>query len=309
MNERSSPQGPALPTVLALTVAVLAVSSSAPLIAYAVAPALAIAFWRNAIASVVLTPITFGPRRTEIRGITRRDALFCVLAGVALAAHFGTWMPSVQLGSVATATALVATQPVWQGLIAMIQGRRPSRAGWIGIALAVIGAAWATGVDVSVSGQAVFADVLALLGGIAAAIYTALGERSRARLSTTTYTWICYGTCAILLLVVCLSAGIHLTGFDGRTWAAILAIVAGAQLLGHSMFNYALQHTSATTVSVLILLEVPGAALIAWLWLGQTPEVAALPGLAILLSGVVVVVLGATRERQAQLALDPGLAD
>lgn len=309
MNERSSHQGPALPTVLALTVAVLAVSSSAPLIAFAAAPALAIAFWRNALASVVLTPITFGPRRAEIRGINRRDAFFCVLAGVALAAHFGTWMPSVQLGSVATATALVATQPVWQGLIALLQGRRLSRSGWIGIILAVAGAAWATGVDVSVSGQAVFADVLALLGGIAAAVYTALGERSRARLSTTTYTWICYGTCAVLLLVVCLSAGIDLTGYNGRTWAAILAVVVGAQLLGHSMFNYALQHTSATTVSVLILLEVPGAALIAWLWLGQTPRAATLPGLAMLLAGVVVVVLGAARQRQAQPALDPGLAD
>jgi drug/metabolite transporter (DMT)-like permease len=303
MNERSSHQGPALPTVLALTVAVLAVSSSAPLIAFAAAPALAIAFWRNAISSVVLTPITFGPRRAEIRGIQRRDAGFCVLAGVALAAHFGTWMPSVQLGSVATATALVATQPVWQGLIAVLQGRRLSRAGWLGIVLAVVGAAWATGADVSVSGQAVLADVLALLGGIAAALYTALGERSRATLSTTTYTWICYGTCAIILLVVCLSAGIDLTGYNGRTWAAILAIVAGAQLLGHSMFNYALQHTSATTVSVLILLEVPGAALIAWLWLGQTPRAVTFPGLALLLAGVVVVVLGAARERQARLAL------
>ena len=45
-----------------------------------------------------------------------------MLSGVALAVHFGTWIPSVQLGSVATATALVATQPVWQGLIAAGQG-------------------------------------------------------------------------------------------------------------------------------------------------------------------------------------------
>jgi drug/metabolite transporter (DMT)-like permease len=309
MNTRSPHQRPGLPTVLALTVAVLAVSSSAPLIAFAAAPALAIAFWRNGLATVALTPITYGPRRAEILGIDRRELLFSILSGVALAAHFATWMPSVQLGSVATATALVATQPVWQGLIALAQGRRPSAAGWLGIGLAVVGAAWATGADVGVSGQAVFADVLALLGAVAAAFYTALGERARARLSTTTYTWICYGTCAVLLLIVCLSAGVDLTGFDGRTWAAILALVVGAQLLGHSMFNYALQHTSATTVSVLILLEVPGAALIAWLWLGQAPRAAALPGLAVLLSGVVVVVLGAARERQTRPAIDPGLAD
>jgi drug/metabolite transporter (DMT)-like permease len=58
------------------------------------------------------------------------------------------------------------------------------------------------------------------------------------------------------------------------------------------MFNYALHRTSATTVSVLILLETPGAALLAWVWLGQTPRVSALPGLALLLIGVAVVILG-----------------
>jgi drug/metabolite transporter (DMT)-like permease len=289
MNMRSSRQ---LLTVGALTVAVLAVSSSAPLIAFASAPALAIAFWRNSLAAAALTPITLGPRRQELLGVRRKEVLLGVLAGVALAAHFGTWMPAVQLGSVATATALVATQPVWQGLISAAQGRRPPPLGWVGIGLAVAGAAWATGVDIGVSRQAVLADGLALAGGVFVAIYTALGEQARVRLSTTTYTWICYGTCGVLLLVVCLVARIPLGGYDRRTWAAILAIVAGAQLLGHSMFNYALHHTSATTVSVLILLEVPGAALLAWVWLGQTPEIAGLPGLALLVAGVAVVIIG-----------------
>ncbi|WP_285684011.1 DMT family transporter [Actinoplanes sp. NBRC 103695] len=295
MNMRSNR---ALLTGAALAIAVLAVSSSAPLIAFAAAPALAIAFWRNALSAAVLTPVTLGPRRAELRGLLRggnRDGLFCVLAGVALAAHFATWMPSVQLGSVATATALVATQPVWQGLIAAAQGRRPSKAAWTGIGLAVAGAAWATGADITVSPQAVLADVLALIGGMAAAVYTALGERVRARTSTTTYTWACYGTCAVVLLIVCLTLKTPLHGYAVTTWLAILAVVAGAQLLGHSMFNYALHHTSATTVSVLILLETPGAALLAWVWLEQQPRLATLPGLALLLSGVAVVIIGSRR--------------
>jgi drug/metabolite transporter (DMT)-like permease len=299
-------------TAGALAVAVLAISSSAPLIAFAAAPALAIAFWRNALATVALTPVTLGPRRAEIRDLRRgrrREGLFCVLAGVALAAHFATWMPSVQLGSVATAAALVATQPVWQGLIAAAQGRRPAVAGWIGIALAVGGAAWATGADLGVSAQAVLADVLALTGAVAAAVYTALGERARVTLSTTTYTWICYGTCAVVLLAVCLAARVELTGYAPSTWAAILAIVVGAQLLGHSMFNYALHRVSATTISVLALLEVPGAALLAWAWLGQAPRAAALPGVALIIAGVVVVILGgavrAGRATPATSLADP----
>ena len=286
----------------AVTVGVLAVSSSAPLIAFAAAPALAIAFWRNALATVVLAPVSLGPRRAELRDVVagdrRSDGVLCVLAGLALAAHFATWMPSVQLTSVATAIALVATQPMWQGLIAAVQGRRPPLTGWVGIGLAVAGAAWATGADIGVSSRAVAGDVLALIGGLLAAVYTALGERARIRLSTTTYTSICYGVCALVLLAVCLVGGVRLSGYHPRTWAAILALVAGAQLLGHSMFNYALHRISATTVSVLILLEVPGAALLAWLWLEQVPRPAALPGLALLLVGVAAVLLGSARDRQ-----------
>jgi drug/metabolite transporter (DMT)-like permease len=298
MNTRSTP---ALLTTVALTVAVLAVSSSAPLIAAATAPALAIAFWRNALAFVALTPISAGPRRAEVRTLRSTDGRYCILAGLALALHFATWMPAVQLGSVATATALVATQPVWQGLLSLIMGGRsagPSRTAWVGIVLAVAGVAWATGVDIGVSPQAVLADVLAIVGAMAAALYTAFGERARVRLSTTTYTWACYGTCAAVLLAVCLIGGISLSGYNGRTWAAILALVVGAQLLGHSMFNYALQHVSATTVSVLILLEVPGAALLAWAWLDQVPHAKALPGLAVLVAGVAVVILGGSRARR-----------
>jgi drug/metabolite transporter (DMT)-like permease len=113
----------------------------------------------------------------------------------------------------------------------------------------------------------------------------------------------------VVLLVVCLAARVELTGYAPSTWAAILAIVVGAQLLGHSMFNYALHRVSATTISVLALLEVPGAALLAWAWLGQAPRAAALPGVALIIAGVVVVILGgavrAGRATPATSLADP----
>jgi drug/metabolite transporter (DMT)-like permease len=284
-----------LVTVAVLAVAVAAVSSSAPLIVYAAAPALAIALWRNAFATAMLVPVTAATRRAELRTADRRTVLVSLLAGVALAGHFGTWVPSAKLTGVAAATALVATQPVWQGLIAIGQGRRLPGLVWVGIAVAVGGAILATGADVGFSRGAVFGDLLALAGAVAGAAYTAAGERARVRLSTTTYTSICYGVCALALLLVCLAGGVPLGGYPATTWLAILAMTAGPQLLGHSLFNYALKRVSATTISVLILLEVPGATLIGWLWLGQTPRLVQVPGLALLVLGVAVVVLGAAR--------------
>ncbi len=292
-----------VPTIAALVVAVFAIALSGPLIAYAAAPALAIACWRNVFAAGVLLPLAVTTRRAELARLRERSGrpvvLASLLAGLALAVHFAAWVPGVKLTGIAAATALVATQPVWQGLIAHGQGRRLPRGVWVGICLAVGGAVLATGVDVAFSASAFAGDLLALAGGIAGAVYTAFGERARAGTSTTTYTAVCYGVCALVLVVVCLAAGVPFGGYAGTTWIAILAMTAGPHLLGHSMFNYALVRVSATTVAVLMLLEVPGAALIGWVWLGQVPRLDQVPGLALLMLGVAVVVLGAARAPAA----------
>jgi drug/metabolite transporter (DMT)-like permease len=286
-----------LPVVAALAVGVLAVSTSGALIAYAAAPALAIAFWRNAMAVGVLAPTAVARRRHEVRelafGGARRDGLFCVLAGLALAAHFATWVPSTKLTTVATATALTATQPVWAGLIAVGQGRRPQPLSWAGIGVAVVGAAVATGADIRAGGGALAGDLLALAGGLMAAIYTSLGERARTTTSTTAYTAVCYTMCTLVLLVVCVAADVPLAGYPATAWLALVGLTVGPQLLGHSLFNFALRRVSATTISVLILLEVPGAALVAWAWLGQVPSASAIPGIGLLLIGVGMVILAA----------------
>lgn len=288
-------------TFAALTIAVVSISSSAPMIAYAAAPALALAFWRNLLAAGVLAPaavVRRGPElRALVRGGKRREGGYSLLAGAALAVHFGAWMPSAKLTSVATATALVCTQPVWQGLIATRQGKRLPRTTWVGIGMAVAGAALATGADIGVSGKAILGDLLALVGAVAAAVYTALGERARTGLSTTTYTLVCYTMCAVGLLGVCLIGQVRLVGFDATTWLVVLGLVIGPQLLGHSMLNFALHKISATTVSILVLLEVPGSALIAWVWLDQLPPLPSLPGLSLLMAGVAVVLLGGARTR------------
>jgi drug/metabolite transporter (DMT)-like permease len=296
----SHPAPPEPLSVAAMALAVCATASAAPLIAFAAVPGLALAFWRNAIGAGVIGPVALIQRRGELRtlapsGTRSAEGRYCALAGLALSAHFATWVPSAQLTTVAASTALVATQPVWQALIALGQRRRPTPATWLGTGIAVAGAILATGADIGVSSRAVTGDLLAAAGAIAGAVYTALGERARVVVSTTSYTTICYSVCALVLLAICLAGGVPTTGFDTASWLAILGLAAGPQLLGHSMFNYALRRISATTVSVLMLLEVPGAALLAWAWLDQAPRPAALPGLALLVIGVAVVVVGGQR--------------
>ena len=278
-----------------MLVAIAAVSTSGPIIAATAAPALAIAFWRNAMAAGVLVPLSALTRRAEFAAMSGRDRALGVVAGGLLAAHFATWVPSLTYTSVSSATALVATQPIWAALLARRSGHHiPARAWW-GIVSAVVGAGLVTGVDVTVSGRALEGDALAVAGGACAAAYVVAGNRVRQSVSTTTYTTVCYLTTAVLLLVVCVIAGRPLAGYSGNAWVKLVVLTAGAQFLGHSLFNRVLGTTSPTVVSLAILFEVPGATVIAALWLHQHPHPAAIPGLLLLVAGVGLVI--AARDR------------
>jgi len=278
--------------IAVMAVGVLAVGTAGPLIAAMTVPPLAIAFWRNLLGAAATAPlVVFGAgRRVEVAGLGRRGWGVLLIAGVLLALHFATWVPSVTLTSVASSLALVTTQPIWATLLARLAGHQvPSRV-WVGIAVALTGVLLLTGIDFTVSTQALAGDALALLGGMFAAGYVTAGAELRRTVSTATYTTLCYSVCAILLLAICLAGRQPLTGYSGRDWAMLLALTIGPQLLGHSLFNSLLRTSSPTVISMVLLFEVPVGALIAALWLGQTPPAAALPAVLLLLVGIGIVV-------------------
>ena len=281
--------------VLLVAVALTAVSTSGPLIAATAVPALAIAFWRNALASGLLLPVALATCRDELRGLDRRELRYAGVAGVMLALHFATWTPALTYTSVASATALVATQPVWAALISGWRGVPVGRAVWLGIGVAMSGGVLLAAVDLRVSGEALVGDLLAVAGGAFAALYMTAGSEVRRSVSTTTYTLLCYGTTALLLLVVCVAARQPLAGYDADDWLKLLALTLGAQLLGHSLFNRVLKTVGPTTVSMLILLEIPGAALVAAAFLGQTPPLLAAPAFLLLVAGLAIVVRASSR--------------
>lgn len=284
--------------VALIVLGVTAVSTSAPLIRAAAAPAFAIAFWRNAMASGLLVPFTMLRARDEVRDLTRREQRLIALAGVLLAAHFATWIPSLSFTSVASSTALVATQPVWAALIARYHGDRIPGLGWAGIWLSVVGAAILTGIDLHFDARALTGDVLALVGGFFAAAYVTVGAEVRRSVTTTVYTTFCYATTSVLLLVLILVTRTEWTGFGAKSWLAIVGLTIGAQLLGHSVFNRVLKTTSATVVSIAILFEIVGATLLAAVFLDERPRAVALPAALVIMAGVVLTIRAGNRQPQ-----------
>ena len=276
-------------TVL-LAVAVVAVSTSAPMIAACAAPALAIAFWRSLLGAGFTAPLLAIKGLAEFRQLTRRQWVWLVSAGLFLGAHFATWIPSIRFTSVASAAALVATQPVWAAMIARSMGARVDRGVWVGIAVSLAGVLVLTGIDFSIDPRSLIGDGLALIGAVLAAAYVTTGERARQSLSTVNYTTVAYLVSALALLPLCMGFGVQMWGYSARDWLLILGLTLIAQLLGHTVVSIVLQSTSATVVSLAILFELPGAIIVAGLFLGQLPSPQVIPALLLLGAGLVVVI-------------------
>ena len=299
MSDGSAPPSglsrPPAPDVVRLGVAVVFISLSGPMIAATVAPVLAIAFWRCLIGSGITGVWVIARRWSSLGALTRREIRLTVTAGVFLGLHFATWIPSLTLTTIAASTALVATQPIWAALIARATGVRISSRVWIGIAIAFSGVIVLTGVDLSVDPAHLWGDALALVGAVFSAAYVSVAERVRKTVDTSTMTFVLYAVSAVTILPLVFIFGQQLVGFDAQAWALILAVTLGAQLLGHSMMTRVLSSTSATVVSLAILFEMPGATLVAAIWLGQVPPLALLPAAALILAGLVIVIKAADR--------------
>lgn len=270
--------------------AVFFISTSAPIIAATPVPALAIAFWRTFLGALATGPVAWWRRGSELRSLSVQQWRYSALGGVLLAAHFATWIPSLRFTSVASSTALVATQPVWAALIARLRGVRYPPAVWWGIAVALTGVVVLTGVDAALDPRALIGDALALLGAVFAAAYVTVGERARQEVSTLNYTLIAYAASALVLLPVCLVAGVQMAGYSAQDWLLLLALTVLAQLLGHSLINATLSSTSATVTSMGILFEMPLATIMAAVALSQFPPWAVLPALVLVTAGVAIVI-------------------
>ncbi|SRR5581483_182631 len=285
-------------SLILLGVGIVAVSFASILIRLSDAPALSIAFYRNALAAGLVVPLALARHRDEIRGLRVRDWGVGVLAGALLAIHFGVWIPSLSYTTVAASTVLVTSQPIWVVLIGRLSGERVSRRLATGVGLSLAGAALISGGDFGVSARAAVGDLLALLGAVAAAGYYVSGRSLRQRLSLLTYVGIAYTTCAVVLGAAMLASGTAFGGFESTDWLLFGLLALGPQIMGHTVFNYLLGDVEAAVVAVAVTFEPVGASLLALAFFGEVPRWTAFAGGALILAGIYVTVAAQTRRSE-----------
>ena len=280
---------------LVLGVGVAIVSTASILIRFAQADGASsaiIAAGRLTIAALVMAPFALSRAGPELRRIRQKDVFLCAVSGLLLAAHFWTWIASLEHTSVANSTALVTTNPIWVALLsAWLLREKPGRVQITGIALTLVGTLLIFLAENTHSGVAtapVLGNSLALLGALAASGYLLIGRGLRSNLSLLAYVWLTYSFAAIALIIAALAAGETIGGVSSSAWLLIAALALGPQLLGHTAFNWALRRLFATFVALSILGEPIGSALLAWWLLDENFVVLQLAGFLALLAGIFV---------------------
>jgi drug/metabolite transporter (DMT)-like permease len=274
-------------------VGVVAVSSAAPIIRLAAAPALTVAAWRLALAALVALPIAAVRAWGEWRTWPPRTGRLLALSGVCLGVHFALWIRSLDLTTVASSVLFVTTTPIWTGIAShLLLGERLAARQGVGILVAIAGSALVGGADLGPARHALLGDGLAIAGSWAVSAYFLVGRAVRPHVSLAAYVGVTYAVAAATLVLLAGLFGAPLLGISPRTLACVVALAAGPQLLGHSSFNWALRHLPAAVVTVVILAEPIGATLLAAAFLGERPSPLQALGGAVLLAGIALAAGG-----------------
>ena len=252
-------------------IGVLAVSTSAILVKFATAPAPVIAFYRLFFSVLIMLPLFLWKYGHELRLISKIDWIYSAFAGVFLAFHFILWFESLNYTSVASSTVLVTLQPLFAfiGTYFFFKEKLNLHAilsGGLGIAGSLL-ISWG---DFKISGMALYGDFLALIACAMITAYLLFGQNVRKRLSLITYTFVVYTISTVTLLLYVVILGYPLTSYPPGDWLLFILLAIVPTLLGHTLFNWSLQWLSTSTISIAILFEPVGAAILAYYLLNES---------------------------------------
>ncbi|QBP40583.1 DMT family transporter [Paenisporosarcina antarctica] len=256
---------PTIHPYIPIAVGVIAVSLSAIFVKLANADAGVIAFYRMLFSVLIMAPLFFWKYTAELKLLTKRDWVFSFVAGIFLASHFILWFESLNYTSVASSTVLVTLQPLFAfaGTYFFFKERISVKTILSGL-IAISGAFLISWGDFKISGTALYGNMLALIACALVTAYLLFGQDVRKRLSLVTYTFVVYGVSTITLFFYVVFKGESFGPYAANDWLWFLLLAIVPNLLGHTLFNWSLKYVSTNVISIAILFEPIGAAILAF---------------------------------------------
>ncbi|MBT6867482.1 MAG: EamA family transporter [Candidatus Marinimicrobia bacterium] len=268
-----------------LPIALLAVSSSALIVRLLPETnAITIAFWRMLLASIMVFVISY---KTLLVFVPTKEMLF---AGIFLGIHFALFFRGVQLTSIAEASLLGTTAPIFTGIYGFIFQKNPLIPKVVfGLFLAFVGAG-ALVSQSSFSETGTLGNILALLSSIAISYVLVAGKEIRKSFDVFEYTrWLFFFAAATLFVIsLFTNVSVFTISTTEFPWFVFLALVP--TVIGHNIFYYLLKALNTTTVAAVPLGEPVISSVGALVFFGEPITAAIVFGGGITLFGVFLVV-------------------
>lgn len=289
-----------------LVVGVLGVSSAGAILSHVDSiPPLMRASWRLQITVLMLLPFAIWQYR-EMDSVSRsrltekKTVLIILGSGLALAAHFGTWVSSLDHTSLAHSLLFVTSHPIIIVAGTALLVRRPHRLETLGALIGLLGAG-ITLLDAGNDGEVtLWGDMLAFAGAITVVGYIVAGRILREWMPVFVYAVPVTLIGGILLIPFSIIMGEETAALgwiesDLLSWFILLAFLAG--IVGHTGLNACLRWLPPLTISFAVTLEPIIGAFIGWFFFSEgVPGKWTWIGGSILILGILFVIKGGAKH-------------
>jgi drug/metabolite transporter (DMT)-like permease len=236
---------------------------------------------RFAIAGVVLAV----PARRRVRSLGREGTLAGVILGVLLAAAYGFQTAGLERTTVSSTGFITGLYVVLTPLLALVLFRESTALlVWAGAALAVIGFALLSGIDVG----APTGDLLVLASAFATALQILMVERYASRHDAVALTLVEMVTAFLGFLLIALALGQLAVPRGWTVWGALLVTGVFASALGYLIQVWAQRRISATRIALVFSLETLWAGFFGYLLADDRLGLVGWGGCALILAGILV---------------------
>jgi drug/metabolite transporter (DMT)-like permease len=285
-----SKESASLYAYLALAAGVVIIGFSAIFVRLASAPGTVTAFYRMAIATmIIVVPFLLHLKKQKFL-LPRRGILFAVVGGICFGADLAFWSAGVMLSGATNPTLLANTAPLWVGLGSMfIFKEHHKKIFWIGLVIALTGAVTVLGEDLSRAVEFGLGTFFGLLAALFYGSFHLATQQGRKVLDTLTYFSISTITSAFFLLLINIILGEPITGYPDISWIYFLALGIIVQIAGWLLLNFSQGHLAAAIISPSLLVQPVVTAVVAWLLLGELFTFWHITGGIVVLIGVLIV--------------------
>jgi drug/metabolite transporter (DMT)-like permease len=249
--------------------------------------------FRTLLAAIILL-IWLGISSPQLLRIRRTDLpYFVLLGGIGLVINQGSYYLALERVSVGYALLIQYLAPVFlliYGVLSKTEGL--TRGKVIAASLSVGGSiSMVLGTEGGIARVSLLGTLFALGSGLGFAFYTGYGKKGVGRYDLRTMMTYAFLLAGLIWIAIRPLWTLPWANYDLATWAFFIYLATVATVIPFGLFLVSLRYLEPSRSSLTSMLEPVVAALVAWLWLGETMAPWQIAGGAAVLGGILLLQL------------------